>query len=470
MTLLFFAPAFAQDKPAPQATPEKKFEKVFNAEHFTLDNGLEIVVIPNHRAPVVTQMVWYKVGAADEAFGHSGIAHFLEHLMFKGSEGMAPGEFSKTIRALGGNDNAFTGQDYTAYYQSVSKDNLEKIMTMESGRMRGLNVPPDQVDSERQVILEERRQRTDNDPKAQFAEQMNAALFVNHPYGKPVIGWLHEMAKISRDEAKVFYDAHYAPNNAILVVSGDVSGEEVLALAKKTYGKLEKRDVPARERPVSPPLFSRTLVTLRHDVIREPVVQQAYRVPSYRENAQDSLALQVLDEIAGGGPTSRFYKSLVVDQKIAVNAGISYDGDTWDDGTLWIYATPAQGVTLEQLQKALEDELRKIVASGVSETELAEAKTRMQASAVYARDDLEGPAMTVGGALTAGMSLDDVEYWPEKIDSVTAAQIQDVAKRFLDPDAPHANPVVTGYLLPVEEEKAPAQPDTAPAQGAESVP
>lgn len=461
-------PVYAQTPAAPaptQATrPAKTFEKVFNAEHFTLANGLEIVVIPNHRAPVVTQMVWYRVGAGDEKAGHSGLAHFLEHLMFKGSEGLAPGEFSRTIRSLGGNDNAFTGQDYTAYYQSVAKENLEKVMTMEAGRMRGLNVPADAWESERQVILEERRQRTDNDPRAQFSEQMNAALFVNNRYGSPVIGWMHEIEKVTWPEAKAFYDLWYAPNNAILVVSGDVTGEEVKALAEKTYGKIERREVPARDRLISPPLYSHVRVSLHHDAIQEPMVQQAYRVPGYRQNHEDSLALQVLDEIAGGGPTSRFYKSLVIDQKIAIQAGISYDGDVWDDGTFWAYATPAPGVALEKVQAALEAELRKLVESGVTDTELAEAKTRMQAAAIYARDDLEGPAMVFGHALATGSSVDDVEQWPAKIEGVTAAQIQDVVKRFLNPDADQKNPVVTGFLLPPEKEEPAAMPEETPAQ------
>lgn len=218
---------------APKAATENSIPKLFNAETFTLENGLEIVVIPNHRAPVITHMVWYKVGAADEQQGKSGIAHFLEHLMFKGSGDLAPGEFSKIIRAKGGEDNAFTGHDYTAYYQSIAAEHLEMVMTMEAGRMRGLNPPLDHVESERKVILEERRQRTDDNPSARLAEQMNSLLYINHPYGKPVIGWLSEMADLSWDDAKAFYDRWYAPNNAILIVTGDVTGQQVYDLAKK---------------------------------------------------------------------------------------------------------------------------------------------------------------------------------------------------------------------------------------------
>lgn len=439
--------AYAQaEAQAPAATPA---EKVFNAETFKLDNGLQIVVIPNHRTPVVTHMVWYKVGAADDPRGKSGIAHFMEHLMFKGSEGLAPGEFSKIIRALGGNDNAFTGQDYTAYFQSIAAEHLEKVMTMEAGRMRGMNPPPAEVESERKVILEERNQRTDNDPRAKFAEQMDAMLFVNHPYGTPVIGWYHEMETLTWDDAKAFYDKWYGPNNAILVVSGDVTGNEVYELAKKIYGPLAAVEtIPERKRTLSPPLPALTKVVQYNPAIREPVIQRDYRVPSYHQNAGDSLALQVVEEIMGGGPTSRLYKSLVVEQKLATEADIGYQSSAWDDSTLSVYATPAPGKHPEDIEQALESELRKLVKDGVTEEELKDAKTRMQAAAIYARDSLTGPAMTFGYSLATGSSVDDVEYWPKKIEGVTAEQILDVAKRFLDPDKVYDHAPVTGYLLP----------------------
>lgn len=445
----------------PEAAKETR-EKIFNAETFTLENGLQIVVIPNHRAPVITHMVWYKVGAADEVTGKSGIAHFLEHLMFKGSNGLAPGEFSKKIRAMGGEDNAFTGHDYTSYHQSVSVDHLEDVMKMEAGRMRGLNPPLDHVDSERLVILEERRQRTDNDPRARFAEQMNALLYVNHPYSKPVIGWASEMASLSWDDCKTFYDKWYAPNNAILIVAGDVTGQQVFDLAKKIYGPLPKGDVPERMRPVSPPLAGVPEVTLEDEVIREPMVQIVYRTPGSRQNKEETLALQALEEIMSGGPTSRIYKNLVVDQKIATGAGLSYQSAALDDSELWIYATPAPGKDIKAVKTALQDQIRDVIKNGVTATELKEAITRMQADAIYARDSLTGPAMVFGYALTTGSSIDDVEYWTYDIAKVTAKQIQDVAKKYLDPDAVLEHAAVTGYLLP----KASAPPAAEPAKEA----
>ncbi len=434
-------PAYAQDK-------------IFNASETFLDNGMQVVVIPNHRAPVVTHMVWYKVGGADEAQGHSGSAHFLEHLLFKGSdvvggEPLEPGAFSKLVRGMGGNDNAFTGQDYTAYFQSIPADKLETVMRMEAGRMRGANPPLAEVESENLVILEERRQRTDNDPRGRFAEQMAAAAYVNHPYGTPIIGWYHEMEKLDWTAAKAFYDLWYGPNNAILIVSGDVEPEEVFAHAREIYGQVPRNDnVPERKRTTSPVMNSKTRVTLEHSSIREPVFQTLYRVPSYRQDKEISLAMQVLEEIMGGGSTSRFYKSLVVDQKIASSAGLSYRANSYDDSGLWVYANPLPETDIEDLEAAIEAELRKLITDGVTDAELNDAKTRMQDAAIYARDSLSGPAMVIGYSLATGSSLDDVESWPAQIDGVTAAQIQEAAKIYINPDAPRDIPPVTGILMP----------------------
>lgn len=423
-------------------------QKIFNAEHYTLENGLEIVVIPSARIPAVTHMVWYKVGAADEPPGKSGIAHFLEHLMFKGSDGLAPGEFSETVRALGGHDNAFTSQDYTAYFQSIASEHLETVMRMEAGRMRGLNPPPEEVQSERQVILEERRQRTDNKPKARFREQLVDAAFANHPYGTPVIGWAHEMETLSWDDAKNFYDKWYGPNNAILLFSGDVTGETVFKLAKEIYGPLERIDVPERTWTKSPPLNSITSVTLQDKVIRQSSVQTRYRTPSYNQNKKDALALEVLAEILGGGSTSRLYKSLVVEQNLAANVGMSYNPQQFDAATALIYASPLPDIDVKTVKRAYEDEIRTLIKNGVEETELRDAKTRMQDAAIYARDSLTGPAMIFGYSLSTGASIDDVEYWPRDIEQVSADEIQSVAAKYLNPDEPYEYPPVTGYLLP----------------------
>lgn len=455
------SPALAKEADVPAPTPPT--DKVFNAQTFTLDNGLQVVVVENRSIPVVTHMVWYRVGAADEPPGKSGIAHFLEHLMFKGQSypglgEIAPGEFSKIIRSLGGNDNAFTAQDYTAYFQTISSAHLETVMRMEAGRMRGLQLPREAVDSERLVILEERRQRIDNDPRAQFDEQLGEALFPNHPYGTPVIGWFHEMEQLSWEDATGFYQRYYAPNNAYLVVSGDVSVEDVRALAEKTYGLIPKGDVPERARTISPPFIARTSVKMTHPVVKEPVFQREYRAPSARQNAKDSLALQVLEEIMDGGSTSRLYKSLVVEKKIASSVSLSYISFAWDDATLAVGGTAMDGFTPEQVEAAIDDELRLLITGGVREQELKEAILRLQAQAIYARDSVAGPAMVVGYTLVTGSSLDDLETWPQQIETVTAKQVQDVAAKYLNPDAPTSTPFVNGYLYPPQtkaEEKAP---------------
>lgn len=454
MFTLWIALFFAFTNPAHAA--------VFGAKSATLENGLQVVVVENNRAPVVTHMVWYRVGSADETRGKSGIAHFLEHLMFKGSKqiggpDLPPGEFSKIIRTLGGNDNAFTSNDYTAYFQSVPAEHLERVMRMEAGRMRGLMLPEKEVESERLVILEERRQRTDNDPAARLYETLGAALFPNHPYGTPIIGWYHEMEGLNWNDATSFYQQYYAPNNAILVVSGDVKAEDVFAKAAAIYGDLAPSDtLPARVWPKSPPLAGQNVITYRHASVRQPQVVRLYRAPSAAQNEADSLALEVLAEIAAGGPSSRLYQSLVVRQKLASAASFSYDSNALDDGTLSLSGTPAEGVTPEALEAALEAEILKLAVEPVTEAELKESIQRMQDAAIFARDSLTGPAMTIGQALAAGQSLEDIESWPERIAGVTAAQIQDVAKRYLDP-ASATTRYVSGYLLPeapkVEEEK-----------------
>ncbi len=439
--------------PAPE---QAKGEKVFDAETFTLDNGLEIIVIPNDRAPVLTQMVWYKVGAADEDRGKSGVAHYLEHLLFKGSKqvggrDLAPGEFSEIIRSMGGNDNAFTSQDYTAYYQSVPSEHLETVMRMEAGRMLDFIVPLDAYQSERDVIIEERRQRTDNDPRGQFGEQMSAAAFVNHPYGVPVIGWKHEAEALTYDDAKEFFNRWYAPNNATLVVSGDVSPARVFELAIEIYGKIPKKTLPKRDRTGSPELNSRTLVTLDHPAIRQAVVQTLFRAPSARQNTKDARALEVLEEIMSGGSSSRLYQSLVTKQKIASGAGLSYRSTVWDDGSIYVYATPISGQTLRGVHQALMKELRELIEDGVTSDELQNAKSTMRDKAIYARDSLTGPAMVMGLGVTTGESVDDIEYWPDAIDAVTAEDVQRVATQYLNPDKFGVHPPVSGYLLPQGE-------------------
>lgn len=433
------------------------FAATFGAQEFTLSNGLQVVVIPNHRAPVVTSMLWMKVGAADELPGSSGMAHYFEHLMFKGTPTLAAGEFSKTVKKLGGNDNAFTGQDYTAYFESIAVNNLPKVLEMDADRLVNLNPPADHYASEKQVVIEERRQRTDNDPRAIFGEQMNSTLFVNHPYGKPVIGWMSEIEKYEWKDVKSFYDRWYAPNNAILIVSGDITVEKLKPLAEKYYGGIAHKEISVRKRPEVPPTLGTAVLELHDPGIHQSIYQKIYIAPTEAKNRTDSLALQVLAEILSGGPTTRLYKNIVVDQKKATGVDFDYNANALDYGTISIGGTPAGGVTPKELGEALNAELQKIIKDGVTDTEVKDAIQRLRDEAVFARDSVAGPAMIFGVALTTGSSVADVEQWPDDIAKITTAQVKAAAQKYLDESKPWARPPVTGYLMP-EEKPAVATP------------
>lgn len=467
------APAFATDgappamgaSPATAAVPARlDISKIdFGAESAVLENGLRIVVIPNHRSPVVTHMVWYQVGSADEAPGQSGIAHFFEHLMFKGTEKIAPGEFSRIVARLGGRDNAFTSQDYTAYFQSVARDRLARVMELEADRMRNLRLDAETVMTERDVILEERRQRIDNEPASRLREQMMAALFVNHPYGGPIIGWAPEVAALTQEDALAFYRRYYAPNNAILVVAGDVTLEEVLPLARKYYGGHAPSDLPARERPREPAGDAIREVTIESAEVSLPRLNRAYLAPSYRsadrvpDAGNDAFAAEVLAHILGGGPTSRLYTELAIDAGLAAGASAYYDGEARDLGTFWLSLSPRPGVELAALESGMAGILDDIKSDGVSETEVARAVGQMQASAIYAQDSLFALARVFGVTLSMGGTMDDVSGWVAGISAVTPADVQRVAKRILVPFAS-----VTGYLVPVATADAPAPAPALP--------
>ncbi len=435
----------------PLVMPAQAAQKLFNAKTATLENGLQIVLIENHRAPIVTHMVWYRVGGADDPLGKSGLAHMFEHLMFKGSKNVPSGEFSKQVRALGGQDNAFTSYDYTAYYQSIAVEHLENMMRMESDRMQSLNLPPNDFASEQKVVMEERRQRSENDPSGYFYEQLGYNLFPKHSYGIPLIGWMDEIAALTEEDAIAFYKKWYAPNNAILVVSGDITMDDLLPLAKKYYGTLTAYpalDEP-RDRGSIAPFIGRNKVVYHHPRIQQPQLVQIQRIPSVRTDKKSGYALQILEDILSGGPTTRFYKSIVIEQKLASNAGLSVSNDSYDDGRFYLYATPLAGIDLDKLETALENELRKIITDGVTDEELQEAKDRVQADAIFALDSVTGPAMIFGRALTSGQSVDDVENWPTDMQAITKEDIQSAVKTYLNPDDPNKL-VITGHLLPEE--------------------
>ncbi len=435
------------------------------ASEFKLANGMDVVVIPDHRSPVVTHMVWYRVGAADEQRGTSGIAHFLEHLMFKSTDKIPVGEFSKIVGRLGGQDNAFTGNDATAYFQRVSKDRLGKMMEMEADRMVHLRLDEKEVLTERDVILEERRSRIENNPSSILDEQMNAALYQNHPYGKPVIGWYHEMAKLSRQNALDFYKHYYAPNNAILVVSGDVTADEVRKLADETYGKIPANPtVPAtRQRPTDPPQLVARRLTLKDPRAGNYSFQRYYQAPSYvTAKPGEAEALDILMKIAGSGSTSRIYKKLVVESKLASSAGGDYSGYGLDGGTISLYAVAADGVPLEKVEAAADDVLANIVKNGVTDTELTRAKNSYLADYVYDSDNQATLARRYGWNLAVGRTVADVEAWPANISKVTADDVKKVAAKYLD-----LKDSVTGYLIPDQSGVAQAEDLPAPSPSGE---
>jgi zinc protease len=404
-----------------------------DVETFTLENGLEVVVVPDHRAPVVTHMIWYRVGSADEQRGKSGIAHFLEHLMFKGTKAHPAGTFSNTVSELGGQENAFTSYDYTAYFQRVPKAALKTMMEFEADRMSNLILTDDVVLPERDVILEERRSRTDSDPAAQLSKAVSSALWMNHPYGLPIIGWDHEIAALGREDALAFYDRYYTPNNAILVVAGDIDTKEVKALARDTYGKVMRRaDPPPRLRPREPVQVAARRVALADPRVRQPSISRVYLAPSYRTaEGEDAYALDILSVVFGGGSTSRLYRSLVVERGIAAGAGAYYGGTSLDESRFVIYASPRPGHSLADMEKALDQELARLIDDGVQAGELERAKTRLIADTIYDLDSQASLARTFGSALTTGMDIKSVLDWPERIRAVTAEQLVDVAKRVL---------------------------------------
>ncbi|MBV1697913.1 MAG: insulinase family protein [Hyphomicrobiales bacterium] len=412
--------------------------------HFTLPNGLEVVVIPDHRAPVVTHMIWYKVGAADETPGKSGLAHFLEHLMFKGTARNPADRFSLAVAAIGGQENAFTTSDYTGFFQRVPRDHLKEMMAFEADRITGLVLTDAVVRPELNVVLEEQNMRVANNPNSRLAEQMDAALYLNHPYGRPVIGWRSEIEKLDRDDALNFYRRFYTPNNAIVVVAGDVTAEEVKADAEDTYGKVEPRvDIAPRRRPREPQQEASRTVTLADARVEQPSMSRYYLAPS-RTTAKpgESEALEVLAHILGSGANSRLYRSLVVEQKLALNAGAYYSGTALDYGKFDVYASPQPGKTLHDVEAAIDAVLTDVRENGVTADELALAKNRLIADAVYAQDNQVTLARWYGAALATGQTVEMVQRWPDNIRTVTADAIRAAARQWLD-----RRSSVTGYLV-----------------------
>ena len=440
----FAGSAIAQttDKPQPPAS-------------FTLQNGLQVVVIPDHRTPVVTQMIWYKVGSADETPGKSGLAHFLEHLMFKGTAKHPAGEFSKTVVQVGGNENAFTSTDYTGYYQRVPRDQLARMIEFEADRMTGLILKDENVLPERDVVLEEFNMRVANNPDARLTEQIMAALYLNHPYGRPVIGWHQEIEKLDREDALAFYKRFYAPNNAILIIAGDVEANEVRPLVEKFYGPIPAQpSIPARRvRPQEPMPAAPRTVTLSDPRVEQTNIRRYYLVPSSTTAAAgESAALDVLAQLMGNGSNSYLYRALVIDKPLAISAGAGYQGTALDPTQFQISVSPRPGVEFSQVEQAIDAVIADLAQNPPRAEDLERVKTQLIAEAVYAQDNQATMARWYGGALTSGLSIEDIRSWPQRIRAVTGDQVRDAARKWLDKKRS-----VTGYLVkdptPKREEK-----------------
>ncbi|MCP5431932.1 MAG: insulinase family protein [Alphaproteobacteria bacterium] len=449
--LLVAAPALAEESRPALA---EALKSALAVESFTLKNGMQAIVIPDHRMPVATHMVWYRIGAADEEPGVSGIAHFLEHLMFKGTKKIPPGEFSKIVARNGGQDNAFTSQDYTAYFQRVAVDRLPLVMEMEADRMVNLVLSDEVVTPERAVIVEERSMRIDNDPAAELDEQMDAALFLNHPYGIPIIGWKREMQALTREDAIAFYQRYYTPSDAILVVAGDVTLEEVKALAEKTYGRLKGREVAPRVRPQEPPPSAARRVDMVDARAKSPSFERRYLAPSYR-TAEPGLAeaIEVLNDILGAHSTSLLYRRLVVEKGIAAAASSWYDGDAYDPSVFSVSAIPRQGVSLAEVEAGVDGVIAELLKTGVTAQDTDRAVKRVLADALYIRDNQFAMARFYGAALTSGRSIEDIEALPDRIAAVTPEAVMAAARLVLD-----MRRSVTGTLSPEPgkaEERAP---------------
>ena len=411
---------------------------------FELENGMQVVVVEDHRAPVVQHMVWYRAGSADEPKGSSGVAHFLEHLLFKATDTLESGELSATVARNGGRDNAFTSYDYTAYFQRVAADRLELMMRMESDRMRNIRLTEENILTERDVIIEERNQRTENNPSALFGEQISAAQYLNHRYGVPIIGWMHEMQTLDMEDALAFYEIFYSPNNAILVVSGAVPPEEARRLAEKYYGVIPANpDLPDRLRTEEPPQNAERRLIFRDARVAQPYVRRSYLAPERDPGAQETAAaLTFLAEILGGGTTSYLTDALQFDTQIATYSAAFYRGVSLDDTTFNLIVVPRPDVSLQEAEDAMDAALAQFMIDGVDQEQLDRIKLQIRADQIYARDDVDRIANRYGQALSAGLTVEDVQAWPDILEAVSAEDILQAAREVFDIRAS-----VTGWLM-----------------------
>lgn len=429
------------------------FAQAQAAQEFTLQNGMKIIVKEDHRAPTVAHMIWYKVGSVDESSGTTGVAHVLEHMMFKGTKTLKPGEFSKLVAALGGRENAFTSKDYTAYFQQIEKSALDAVMGLEADRMANLVFDKDEFAKEIQVVMEERRLRTDDQPQALVQEALNATAFVANPYRNPIVGWMDDLQSMTVADAKTWHDRWYAPNNATMVVAGDVDPAQVRAMAEKHFGTIVSKSLPLAKPQVEPPQRGIKRVVVKAPA-ENPYVVLAFKAPTLHDIEADSdvHALQVLSAVLDGYDNARLNAKLVRTEKIANSVGAGYSGHARGPVLFMLDGTPAQGTSTAELEKALRAEVTRIATGGVSEQELKRVKTQLVASQVFKRDSIFGQAMEIGVMEMTGLSHRQIDRLIDKLRAVTPQQVQAVAQKYFSDDV---LTVVTLAPLPISEKKAP---------------
>lgn len=425
-----------------------------NPFEYKLANGLSVIVKEDHRAPTAVHMVWYHVGSMDETNGTTGVAHVLEHMMFKGTPKVGPGEFNRLVAAAGGRDNAFTSRDYTAYFQQVPREKLGEMMALEADRMRHLNLSRSEFEQEIKVVMEERRLRTDDQPQSLLFEAMNAMAFQTHPYRRPIIGWMNDLEHMTAQDARDWYERWYVPNNAYVVVVGDVDHKEVFRAAEKYYGPLKSRPLPLRKPQDEPAQKGVRRLTVKAPA-ELPVIMMGYRAPIIRdvEKDVDPYALEMLGAIFSGHGAARFSKHLVREQRLAISAGAEYDATARGPGMFYLIGTPSEGKTVGEMEAGLRAEIARVQAEGVTAEELNRARTQLVAAEIYKLDSMFAQAMEIGQLDSVGLPYRSGERIIEKLKSVTADQVQDVAKRYFGDDS-----LTVGVLDPQPLADAPRRP------------
>jgi zinc protease len=421
-----------------------------------LDNGMKVVVKPDRRAPVVVSQVWYRAGSMDESYGGTGVAHVLEHMMFKGTRDVPAGEFSKRIAGVGGRENAFTSRDHTAYFQTLGRDNLELAIRLEADRMANLVLAPEEFAKEINVVMEERRLRTEDNPSALLHEKLLAAAYTSHPYRHPVIGWMDDLKQMTVDDARRWYEAWYAPNNATLVVVGDVDPEQVFDLARKYFGALPARPLPARKNLGEVPPSGMQSLVLKAPA-KLPEVSMVWAAPRLADPAKDweAYALEMLAGVLDGHGSARLPKSLVKDARLADEVGAGYDPVARGPALFMIAATPAEGVSVDSVVSGIKAQLERLKSDGVAEDELRRVKAQVLSAQVYQQDSLFYQGMLIGEWETAGLDYRARGQRLEGLRKVTPEQVREVARKYLVDDR-----LTLARLdpLPVEPGKAPAKP------------